>query len=185
MGGEIVGDRALIHFVDEKEISPATYLHLGGDRVGELLRATFERMRTRGPDVAYTAARFVGTCHNWMRGNMSLAVWSAPDGGIDALRKPEYSEGNAGVFIVHLNDRGWEIEMHGGYGLHSIFLEVGVMERGRLLWVWQPSEPLSKKALVAETVLTELAERVTRSGSRRAAPGQRSSRSRVPLEVVD
>ena len=120
-----MGDRAVIHFVDEgrEEVSPATYLHWGGHEVEELLRECFELMKSRGPDVGYTAARFIGICHaRDPKSNMSLGTWNAPS--LRKIRQRDgdrwsYGTGDAGVFLVHLSSAGWSIEMFGGYGFDS------------------------------------------------------------------
>jgi hypothetical protein len=144
-----MGDRAVVHFVGDRvgsqEISPAIYLHWQGYKVQELLRETFELMRTRGPDVPYTAARFIGICHTHSEGNLSLGTWNAPDGGLAALRERDYSHGDAGVFIVHCSRSGWEIEMRGGYGFHES--ADSDLQRPRVLWHWQ--DPAADLALSA------------------------------------
>lgn len=118
-----MGDRAVIHFVDARdEVSPGVYLHWGGSDVPALLRATFDLMATRRGDMQYTAARFVGVVHAGDKPgtNLSLGLWNAPDGGLASIRHSDYSHGDAGVFIVHLDAYGWSIEMHGGYGFPGV-----------------------------------------------------------------
>lgn len=126
-----MGDRALIHFHDGKEMSPCIYLHWGGESVPALLAKTRERMDSRGGDVSYTTARCVGIAHEESDGNLSLGVWNGPDQDYakaraamvkyepyewDKTRKHfPYSHGDAGVFLVDC--RTWDVETFGGYGL--------------------------------------------------------------------
>ena len=138
-----MGDRAIVHFYapkDGAELSPAVYLHWSGSDVQSLLRETFELMRTRGADLSYTTARFIGICHTKLDGNLSLGVWNAPADGLKAARDPSYSHGDAGVFIVHLTSHGWEIEMHGGYGFHPN-IPARDLQRPRVLWAWKDPAP--------------------------------------------
>lgn len=117
-----MGDRALIHFHDEQSVSPAIYLHWDGYRVRELIDQTQKVMEGRGGDVPYATARAIGVANEMIPGNLSLGVFDGPNTGDfttdrEAMMKPEYSHGDAGVFLV--NCKTWEVETFGGYGLRE------------------------------------------------------------------
>ena len=141
-----MGDRALVIFTDgESRFSPEIYLHWGGVYVGEFLAETRKLMVGRDGDVAYTAARFAGICHEHTPGNLSLGIHNAPQGTdyaeiLSTLTDKGHSPGDAGVFIVNirharpgdpeaeypeLGDDGrtggntWRVEVHHGYGFHD------------------------------------------------------------------
>jgi len=109
-----MGDRAIIHFTDGKNIGPAVYLHWGGESMRDLLDATRKRMGDRTGDVEYTTARCIGLAHEMTPGNLSLGTWNAPSGGLAAIMDQEYSHGGFGVLVVDCRD--WTYKHHGGYG---------------------------------------------------------------------
>lgn len=122
-----MGDRALVVFKDptvedkDDRYSPVTYLHWGGERVPELLKETKQIMESRGVDINYTPARFIGVCHSEMEGNLSLGTWNLPQ-GFDKWNKTQlidYSHGDAGLIVVDINT--WKFEQYGGsYELKQI-----------------------------------------------------------------
>jgi len=115
-----MGDRALIIFkqgnkIAETSYSPVVYLHWGGSDVPELLRKTRTLMESRGPDLDYTAARFVGICNESMKGNLSLGLWSLPVGfgSWSKKKKEDYSHGDAGIVVVDVDT--WKFKQFGAY----------------------------------------------------------------------
>lgn len=113
-----MGDRALVLFHDKDELSPVIYMHWGGDQVKELIEETRKLMQGRLGDVAYSAARFCGIAHNSFEGNLSLGIWNGPSDkyaeGYDKIREKEFSQGDAGVFLVDCTD--FTVECFNGYG---------------------------------------------------------------------
>jgi hypothetical protein len=115
-----MGDRALIIFTDGTEVSPVIYLHWSGSKVPDLLEQHKPLMASRGADVSYAAARFVGIVHATMpEQNLSLGMWNA-DRRIrtavtrsDADILKELSHGDAGVVVVDVTDYSWKA--YGGY----------------------------------------------------------------------
>lgn len=76
-----MGDRALVVFMDPdtNELSPVTYLHWSGSAVPELIESLRTFMAGREGDLSYTAARFVGLCHDRLKGsNTSLGIYPPP-----------------------------------------------------------------------------------------------------------
>ena len=108
-----MGDRALIQFKgkDASEHSPVIYTHWAGYRVRERLTELRELMRGRDGDVSYTAARFVGLCHNASEGNLSLGIWNH-----EGLLDEDDSHGDAGCFVCEWVDGCLMVETFGGYG---------------------------------------------------------------------
>lgn len=102
-----MGSRALVQFVDsDNEFSPVCYLHWDGGRVREFIEECSVLMESRGEDVFYAFARFVGICHTHIEGNMSLGV-----DNIDHVLTVEDSYGDHGCFVVHCGT--WEIKQFG------------------------------------------------------------------------
>jgi hypothetical protein len=119
-----MGNRALVIFESKDEVSPVVYLHWNGSQVPELLQQLKERMKGREGDVSYTAARFIGICHESIAGNLSLGVWNMPADTLIAVKSrgsnawadkelAEYSHGDAGVVIVNAED--FTFQAYGGY----------------------------------------------------------------------
>lgn len=71
-----MGDRALVQFKDNNEVSPVVYLHWDGSEVKDWLQELRELMGDRFSDVSYTCARFIGVCHSHIKGNLSLGVFT-------------------------------------------------------------------------------------------------------------
>ena len=78
-----MGERALVVFANGEEVSPAVYLHWHGEVVPQLLKLAAAVMAgdpnsyqnpPRIGDVSYSAARFVGVCHDNIDGNLSLGL---------------------------------------------------------------------------------------------------------------
>jgi hypothetical protein len=111
-----MGDRALVVFYDQQQVSPAVYLHWNGGSVPDMLADLAVYMKGRYGDAEYAAARFTGLCHNLIDGNLSLGIWSnemKKDDltNIGLLR--DMSPGDAGVVIVNTDDFTWKA--YGGY----------------------------------------------------------------------
>jgi len=75
---------------------------------------------SRGADVAYAAARFVGIVHATMPGqNLSLGMWNAEPNTLtavlstDADELQQISHGDAGFVVVDVQDYSWQA--YGGY----------------------------------------------------------------------
>ena len=106
-----MGDRALVVFkridtninVAERraQYSPIIYLHWGGEKVPELLSKLRKLMTSRGEDLNYQAARFVGICHDENPGNLSLGMWNLPDNFTESA---DQSHGDAGLIVVDIKD---------------------------------------------------------------------------------
>lgn len=124
-----MGDRALVVFKSsnhdgENDYSPVTYLHWSGDAVPELLAKTAKLMESRGPDMNYWAARFVGICHEHtgVDSSLSLGIWNLTDPERAALESGNQAElaacshGDAGFIVVNIDDGKWQA--YGGY-LHD------------------------------------------------------------------
>lgn len=104
-----MGDRALVQFKDNSgNVSPVICLHWMGSNVGFLLKSTKKIMQTT--DLEYCAARFVGVCHVFHKGDTGIGIWNHP-----GILVEKDSPGDAGCFIV--NCETWEVETFGGYGL--------------------------------------------------------------------
>jgi len=122
-----MGDQALIVFQEEIkhvgqdeanakiDYSPVIYLHNDGYRVPDLLQQTRTCMESRGVDLNYAAARFIGVCHLAIGSNLSLGVFNLPQGFSKFTVKElkDYSHGNAGLIVVDLNT--WEFKQYGQY----------------------------------------------------------------------
>jgi hypothetical protein len=111
-----MGDRALVVFHDERDISPTVYLHWHGSSVPELLGELAEYMKGRYGDAEYAAARFTGLCHTLMPGNLSLGIQAntlqREDLDDEAVLRG-MSHGDAGVVIVNTGEFTWKA--YGGY----------------------------------------------------------------------
>src|ERR1051326_2984584 len=110
-----MGDRALIIFTDGEAVSPVIYLHWAGSRVPDLLHRHKDLMASRGADVQYAAARFVGIVHATMpEQNLSLGIWNADCNTryavlADAADKlADLSHGDAGFVVVDVRDYSWK-----------------------------------------------------------------------------
>ena len=115
-----MGDRALLIFTDGEEVSPVIYLHWAGSRVPDLLHQHQDLMASRGADVQYAAARFVGIVHATMpEQNLSLGIWNADRSmrkavlAADADKLAEMSHGDAGLVVVNVQTYAWKA--WGGY----------------------------------------------------------------------
>lgn len=111
-----MGNRASIIFFDAQSVSPTVYLHWHGDAVPNWLLELKDRMTGRFSDASYAAARFVGICHEYIDGNLSLGLHSNCFTHAD-LRNPQVmasaSPGNAGMVVVNSRDFTWR-----AYGGH-------------------------------------------------------------------
>lgn len=115
-----MGDRAIIVFTDGEDVSPVIYLHWSGSNVPALLEQHKTLMASRGADLQYAAARFVGIVHATMpQQNLSLGIWNAEPVtrravlSADADELSKISHGDAGLIIVDVKDYSWKA--WGGY----------------------------------------------------------------------
>ncbi len=111
-----MGDRANVIFFDDSEVSPRVYLHWHGSDVPAWIEELKELMQPRMGDAAYTTARFVGICHRYLPGYMSLGVHSTDLTLADLKNRTcleQFSPGDAGVIIVDTRDFSWQA--FGGY----------------------------------------------------------------------
>jgi hypothetical protein len=111
-----MGNRACVVFFDRTCVSPTIYLHWHGDAVPTWLDQLKVRMNGRFSDAAYAAARFVGICHAYIDGNLSLGIMSNDLSQADVrspARMERESPGNAGILVVDTTDFTWKA--YGGY----------------------------------------------------------------------
>ena len=103
-----MGNRATVIFYDANCVSPTVYLHWHGDAVPAWLFELKERMTGRHSDASYAAARFVGICHHYIGGNLSLGLTSNNFSQAE-LRDPDLmqseSPGDAGLVVVETRDQ--------------------------------------------------------------------------------
>jgi hypothetical protein len=106
-----MGNRALVVFHNDDDVSPTVYLHWNGDDVPYYLEQLKLLMATRLGDPSYAAARFVGICHNHISGPMSLGVMANTFAVAD-VKDPERmaaeSHGDAGMVVVDTADFSWK-----------------------------------------------------------------------------
>ena len=111
-----MGNRACVVFFDADSVSPTVYLHWHGDAVPAWLGELKQRMEGRHCDASYAAARFVGICHGYIAGNLSLGLLSNLYSNED-IRNPgimaDATPGNAGMVVVNTSDFTWKA--YGGY----------------------------------------------------------------------
>lgn len=98
-----MGDRATVIFTSNNELSPAIYLHWQGEDIPYLIARCRALMDDRACDLDYTAARFVQIAAGDMSGNLSVGISNAPK-TLDECRTDGFSPGDAGVFIVHVDE---------------------------------------------------------------------------------
>ena len=111
-----MGNRACVIFYDSRRISPTVYLHWHGESVPGWLEQLKHLMDGRFDDAEYAAARFVGVCHQQIKGNLSLGVMSNRLTLAEIHDKPRMeadSPGNAGIVVVDTRDFTWKA--YGGY----------------------------------------------------------------------
>lgn len=114
-----MGDRALIIFKTDYEISPTVYLHWGGCEATDFIGQLSSAADGKGICATYAAARFVGIAHQATPGVMSLGVQNTEAELAEAILAgnletiASYSHGDAGILIVNVEDYSWEA--YGGY----------------------------------------------------------------------
>ncbi len=97
-----MGDRAVVVFKDKDEYSPCIYLHWEGSYVMKFLKDASPRLRDG--DVQYTAARFVGICHESIESNLSLGIFNmVADDDFESI-----DPGDNGVWVVDVRD--WTVD---------------------------------------------------------------------------
>jgi hypothetical protein len=105
-----MGERVLFQVVRGEEFSPVIYCHWSGDEVRDICDRLRERMKGRGGDVQYTAARLVQECINGNEGNLSFGIWNA-----DSVLTETDSHGDGGVVLVDVSGPQMEFKCFGGY----------------------------------------------------------------------
>lgn len=126
-----MGDRALVVFHHEGEVSPVCYLHAHGSRTPEYLERLKQLMGERKEDVNYASARFIGIAHADNADScLSLGMWNSDeDFFLEALEQlksgdpvrrenaikvlERKSHGDAGIVMVDCADFSWQA--FGGY----------------------------------------------------------------------
>ena len=113
-----MGDRAVVvfrkeHTLTERETyykySPMVYLHWNGskDNVLYYIDKLAETMEGREGDLDYSIARFIGICHEDIKGNLSLGVSNCPvTDDTDNLFYDELghiTQGDNGVYVVDID----------------------------------------------------------------------------------
>lgn len=105
-----MGERVLFQVVRGEEFSPVIYCHWSGNEVRDICARLRERMKGRGGDVQYTAARLVQECTNGSEGNLSFGIWNA-----DGVLTETDSHGDGGVVLVDVSGPQMEFKCFGGY----------------------------------------------------------------------
>lgn len=108
-----MGDRALIQLTAEGKVSPVLYLHWGGSGVAALLARLEKRMKGRPNDMDYAFARLVQEAVGDDSGNTGFGVWNAT-----AELTEGDTHGDAGCFVVNVEQDKHAIKAFGGYGLN-------------------------------------------------------------------
>lgn len=109
-----MGDRALIIFTDDAEVSPTVYLHWAGESVPDYIDELATRAHPQGLTADYAAARFIGIAHEDNSGTLSLGVMHTPPEMQAAIQSGKaediasFSHGDAGIVIVSTLDFSWE-----------------------------------------------------------------------------
>lgn len=132
-----MGDRSTTIFIkkwgskvgmDEVSISPGIYMHWRGSETLEMIQAAGSVMRKF--DVAYSAARFCGYCHEHIEPNLGLGLLDAPTKTILKSNKKlsEWGPGDNGVFIVNV-DTGMITNVRMDYELGcGVSVDLGFVE---------------------------------------------------------
>lgn len=114
-----MGDRALIIFTDDAEVSPTVYLHWAGASVPDYIAELATRAHPQGLSAYYAAARFIGIAHENNTGTLSLGVMQTPPEMEAAIQSGKaediasFTHGDAGVVVVDVKDFSWQA--YGGY----------------------------------------------------------------------
>jgi len=107
-----MGNRAIIVFkggYDVSGVQPAIYLHWKGYQVRDLLLETNKVMVNRDNDASYSAARFCQIAAKTCDGNTSIGLTTA-----DLDNPGAASHGDAGVFVVDVSKRVWQVTNYDG-----------------------------------------------------------------------
>lgn len=112
----------IFHSRQQREVSPAVYLHMHGGCVLAFLEISLSSMRTG--DAGYSCARFVGVCHEAITPNTGLGLHNLPGTATDvaARRTTEHFDrllsvarkfdwGGRGIFLVDVDK--WQVEHEG------------------------------------------------------------------------
>lgn len=107
-----MGDRALIQLKVGNRVSPVLYLHSGGSGVKDLLLRTEGRMASHAGDLDYAFARLAQEAMRGDEYTSGVGIWNQ-----ESELVADDSHGDAGCFVVDVNDVAWVINAFGGYGL--------------------------------------------------------------------
>lgn len=108
-----MGDRVLVTFTDDnKNYSPAIYMHSMGSEAQELIEQSVGSFRRN--DASYSAARFCVEMGKRLTGIVGLGLVEGPVPTDTGFSWADYSHGDAGVYVVHLTTG--EVQAHAGYG---------------------------------------------------------------------
>lgn len=114
-----MGNRAIVVFkgkFNNEGVQPAIYLHWGGSQVRSLLLKTNQVMIGRDNDAQYSAARFCQTAAAEVGGNLSIGLTT-----VNLDSPGDSSHGDAGVFVVDVSKRVWQVENHDGSECEGAF----------------------------------------------------------------
>jgi len=104
-----MGERVLFQVVRGEEFSPVIYCHWSGDEVRDICDRLRERMKGRGGDVQYTAARLVQECIRSDCGDAHFGIWNA-----DSVLTETDSHGDGGVVLIDVSGPQMEFKCFGG-----------------------------------------------------------------------
>ena len=107
-----MGNRAIVVFkggFSTEGIQPAIYVHWHGHKVRDLLLETNKVMINRDDDAQYSSARFCQIAAKGCDGNLSIGLTTA-----DLDNPGDSSHGDAGVFVVDVTKRVWQVTNYDG-----------------------------------------------------------------------
>jgi hypothetical protein len=104
-----MGDRVLIQFKTDSEVSPAIYGHWSGEVAPNALVRLRERMKDRPEDISYIAARCLQELGMANPSSTGFGIFNATG----ELTEKD-SQGDNGIFIVTLGTQ-WKVKHIDGY----------------------------------------------------------------------
>lgn len=99
-----MGNRALIQFRHEDEVSPVIYAHYLGDGAMKVLVELHDQMRHRLDDISYIAARCVGRLIGGDTSDTGFGLWNAT-----TALQAEHTHGDGGIFLVDVTKSRWAV----------------------------------------------------------------------------
>jgi hypothetical protein len=106
----VMGNRVLIQFAKDTDVSPAIYGHWAGSDAAETIKALRAQMADRPSDLSYVAARCLGRLIGGDESSTGYGLWNAPK----HLTAAE-SHGDAGVFLVDIAEPVWRVTVLDGH----------------------------------------------------------------------